>query len=98
MTLAEPTDGRIARHGADGGEAMGDQRRPRAYAGGCGRRFTAGVAATDNNHVEAGVHLKILQGAGLVANARLTVKNMALRNFLAMFHVKHRRRTLRCGR
>ena len=58
MTLAEATDGRIAGHGADGGEAMGNQRRPRAHTGGRSRRLTAGVAATDNDHIEAGVHLK----------------------------------------
>ena len=65
MALAEPADGRIARHRADGREAMGDQRRPRAHAGGRGRRLTAGVAATDNDHVEAGVHQKILQELAL---------------------------------
>ena len=74
MALAEPADGRIAGHRADGGEAMGDQRRARAHAGGRSRRLTAGVAAADNDHVEAGVHPKILQDAGLVANAGLTVK------------------------
>ena len=58
MALAEPADGRIARHGADGGEAMRDQRRSRAHARGRGRRLTAGVAATDNDHIEAGVHRK----------------------------------------
>jgi hypothetical protein len=60
---------------------MGDQRRPRAHAGGRSRRLTAGVAASDNEHVEAGVHLKILQDAGLVANAGLSVKNTSLRYF-----------------
>jgi hypothetical protein len=68
---------------------MGDQRRAGAHAGGRSRRLTSGVAATDNNYVEAGVHLKTLQDAGLVANAGLTVKNAALRYFVAMFHVKH---------
>src|SRR5580700_2996714 len=89
MSFAEPADGGIARHGADGREAVGNQRRARAHAGGRGRRLTAGVAATDNDHVEAGVHLKILQDAGLVANAGLTVKTAIKRSFLAMFHVKH---------
>ena len=74
VTFAEPADGGIAGHGADSGEAMGDQRRARAHAGGGSRRLTAGVAASDNDHVEAGVHPKILQDAGLVANAGLTVK------------------------
>ena len=79
----------IAGHRADGREAMGDQRRARAHARGGGRRLTAGMAAADNDHVEAGVHPKVLQAAGLVANAGLTVKNSDLRCFLAMFHVKH---------
>jgi hypothetical protein len=47
------------------------------------------MAATDNDHIEAGVHLKILQDVGLVANAGLTVKNAVRRSFLAVFHVKH---------
>ena len=65
MALAETANGRIAGHGADGGETMGDQRRLRAHASGRGRRLTAGVAATDNDHVEAGVHQKILQELAL---------------------------------
>ena len=89
VALAEPADGRIAGHGADGGEAMGDQGRARAHAGGCSRRLTAGVAASDNDHVEAGVHPKILQDAGLVANAGLTVKTRPYVAPWAMFHVKH---------
>jgi hypothetical protein len=44
---------------------MGDQRRRRAHAGGRGRRLTTGVAATDNNHVEAGVHQKFPQELAL---------------------------------
>jgi hypothetical protein len=58
---------------------MGDQHRTRAHAGSRSRRLTAGVAATDNDHVEAGVHQKILQDAGLVANAGLTVKKATWR-------------------
>ena len=65
MALAKAADGRIARHRTNGRETMSDQRRLRAHAGGGGRRLTAGVAASDNNHVEAGVHQKILQELAL---------------------------------
>ena len=56
MALAEPADRRIAGHGADGREALGDQRRARAHARGRSRRLAAGMAATDDDHIEAGVH------------------------------------------
>ena len=56
MPLPQPTDRRIAGHGADGGEAMGDQRRPRAHARGRSRRLTAGMAAADHDDIETRVH------------------------------------------
>ena len=51
MPLAEPANGRIAGHLADGGEAVGDQRRARADAGGSRRSLAAGMAAADHDHV-----------------------------------------------
>ena len=56
MALAEPADGRIAGHRADGGEALGDQRRARAHPRRCGGRLAAGMAAADDNHIEAAIH------------------------------------------
>src|SRR5208282_4583193 len=56
VPLAEPADRGIAGHGADGGKPLCDQRRPRAHARGRGRRLTAGMAAPNDNHIEAGVH------------------------------------------
>ena len=54
MALAEAADGRIAGHGADGGESVRHQRRSRAHAGAGGRGFAAGVAAADDDDVECG--------------------------------------------
>ncbi len=51
VSLAEPADRRIARHGADGGEAMRDERRARAEprrGRGC---FAARMAAADDDDV-----------------------------------------------
>ena len=56
MALAEPADGGIARHGADGGETLGDQRRARAHPGRGRRGFAAGMATADHNHVEGRIH------------------------------------------
>ena len=52
MALAEPADGRVAGHLADGGEAVRDQRRARAHAGSRRRGLAAGMAAADNDDVE----------------------------------------------
>ena len=52
MTLAEPANGRIAGHLADGGEAVGDQRRARAHARRSGSSLAAGMAAADHDNVE----------------------------------------------
>ncbi len=52
MALAEPADGRIAGHGADGGEPVRHQRGFRAHAGGRSRGFTAGMAAANHDDVE----------------------------------------------
>ena len=56
MALAEPADRRIARHRADGREAVGQQRGVRAHARSRGRGLAAGVAATDHDDVEVGIH------------------------------------------
>ena len=61
MALAQPADRRIARHRADRGEALGDQRRVRAHARGRRRGLAAGMAATHYDHVEPGLfHVKHL--------------------------------------
>ena len=51
MPLAEPANGRIAGHFADGSEAVGDQRRARAHAGGRSGSLAAGMAAADDDNV-----------------------------------------------
>jgi len=56
MAFAEPANGGIAGHGADGHESMRHQGGFRAHtgAGGCG--FTAGMAAADDDDVERMIH------------------------------------------
>ena len=57
VPLAEPADGRIAGHLADGGEPVRDERRARAHARRRSRRLAARMAAADNDDVEGfGVH------------------------------------------
>ena len=56
VPFAEPADRGIAGHGADGRKPLGDQRRARAHARGRGRSLAAGMAAPNDNHIEAGVH------------------------------------------
>ena len=51
MPLAEPANGRIAGHFADRREAVGDQRRARAYPRRRRRGLAAGMAAADDDHV-----------------------------------------------
>ena len=52
MPLAEAADGGVARHGADGRDAVGHERRPGAHAGcgGCG--LATGMATADYDDVE----------------------------------------------
>ena len=59
MALAQPADGRIAGHLADGRRVMGDQQRPRAHARRRRRRLAAGMTAADDNDVKA------IHGAGI---------------------------------
>ncbi len=51
MTLAEPANGRIAGHLADGLDLVRDQRRARAHARGRGRGLAAGVSAANHDHI-----------------------------------------------
>ncbi len=53
MALAEPADGRIAGHLADGGEPVRHQRRARAHAGRGSRSLAAGMAAADDDDVKS---------------------------------------------
>jgi hypothetical protein len=52
MTLAETADRRVTGHGADGREAMGDQRGSGSDPRSCARGFTAGMASADDNDVK----------------------------------------------
>ena len=52
MALAEPADGRVAGHLADGGEAVGNERRACAHARGRGRGLAAGMATADDDDIE----------------------------------------------
>ena len=91
MAFAEPADRGIARHGADGREPVGDQRRARAHPRGGGRGLAAGMAATDDNHIEAGVHRIFLQQGFVLAKAESAVKTDRYEHRVCgtMFHVKH---------
>ena len=69
VALAEPADGRIAGHLADGVEAVRYQRRARAHAGSGGRGLTAGMAATDHDDVEVlPGHIRVRTGPELARN------------------------------
>ena len=52
MALAEPADGRVAGHLADGLELVGDQRRACAHARGGGGRLAAGMSAANYNDIK----------------------------------------------
>ena len=68
MALAEPADGRVARHLADGGEPVRDERRARAHARRRSRRLAAGMAAADHDDVEGfGVHWILRTGHTIFA-------------------------------
>jgi hypothetical protein len=54
MTLAEPTNGRIARHFADGGRLVGDERGLGAHACSSSSSLATRVAAADNNDIKMG--------------------------------------------
>src|SRR5262249_58348238 len=56
LPLAEPANGRIARHCADGRKPVRDERGPRAHARSCGRGFTARVTPSDNHNVVVRTH------------------------------------------
>ena len=91
MAFAEAANGRIAGHGADGGESMRHQRGLRAHTSRRGRGFTAGMAAANHDDVEflveSSLHLRLR--CGLLAEAGTGVKKSP---FGGMFHVKHRQK------
>ena len=94
MPLAEPANGGIAGHRADGGEPLRDQRGTRAHPRSGSSGFAAGMAATDDNHIETDVH-RILRSRELVAAARSAVKRRVSRETLA-FSSKSAGRSGRC--
>jgi hypothetical protein len=65
VTLAEPTDGRIAAHLTDGRALVGDQCRGDAEARRGGRGFRPGMAAADNDDIEVAHDLDFPENAGL---------------------------------
>ncbi len=54
LSLADPSDGRIAGHAAQGRCPQGDQNHAKPEARGGGGGFQAGVPSADNGHVEGG--------------------------------------------
>jgi hypothetical protein len=84
MAFSEPANRRVARHGPDRCEFMGDQRRSRAHSRGRGRGLAASMAAANHHYVESVVHRTL--EAGVLAKARVRVKILVLSR---MFHVKH---------
>ena len=52
MSLADPADGRIAAHRAEGLDALRQQQGVRAHTRSRQRGFGAGVATADHDHVE----------------------------------------------
>jgi hypothetical protein len=56
MSFAESANRRVTRHGADGGEPVGDQGGSGAHAGRSSRSFAAGVAAANHHDVESVSH------------------------------------------
>jgi hypothetical protein len=76
MAFAEAADGRIAGHGADGGESVRHERRFDAHTSTCGRGFTAGMAAANHHNVESSLHFRL--GCELVAEVGAGVKNSPL--------------------
>ncbi len=52
MAFSEPANRRIAGHGADSRESMGDKGRFCPQTRRCGRGFTAGMAAADHDDIE----------------------------------------------
>ena len=86
MAFAEPANGRIAGHGADGRESVRHQGRFRAHTGAGSRGFTAGMAAADDDDVEFRVFMWTSDGAFYRRGQGRSKKS----RFCRMFHVKHR--------
>ncbi len=74
MTFPKTADGGIAGHRADSRELVGDQRCSSAHTRSRRRRLTAGVAATDDNDIEARDHDSFPNGRCLT-QMRFQVKN-----------------------
>ena len=103
MALAEPADRRIARHGADGGEAMRHQRGLGAHARGRRRGLAARMPAAHDDHVKYVIHSLSLARASIRPDGqrpihatgtipiRVRVEPTERRtlDLFAMFHVKH---------
>ena len=85
VTLAEAADRRIAGHRANRREALRDERRARAHPRGGSGRLATGMAAADNDHIEAAVH-RNLQNPGRFSEAQNTRSKALPRR---AFHVKH---------
>jgi hypothetical protein len=80
VAFAQTADRWIARHRASAREALRNERRARAQARGRGRRLTAGMAATNHNHIETTIH-RFTKSEAVLVNASWSVK--------MVFHVKH---------
>src|SRR5262249_39004407 len=80
VAFAQSSDGRIARHLADGRETMGDEPGRSAHAGGRRSSFTAGMAAADHNDIET--------LADLVHGPYLSRSTDGVKAASSMFHVK----------
>ena len=85
MTLAQPTDGRVAGHGADGREAVGHESGLRAHSGSRARGLAAGMAAADDDDCR-GSRCAIM--AGLLSRSEGSRKWEVMR--IDLFHVKQR--------
>ena len=83
VSLADPTDGRVAAHLPEGLEAMGEQQCCRAHAGRRQRGLGAGVATTDHDHIET---LGEEHGTACLDNAIAIVGSRVLRTAIEVAH------------
>src|SRR5262249_20181233 len=72
VTLAETADRRIARHGADGRDFVGDECSRGTHARRRSRSLTAGMPAAHDDHIEPRVHLTKLSGGRCLYPSRST--------------------------
>ena len=106
VTLANASNGGIAAHLAERLDALGQQECARTHSGGCQRRFRAGMAAADDDHVIGlgETHTILGPGRGCQKEQSRIVGRQALRTrpYLASREVPDRfitarSRTLRSG-